>query len=38
MKAIGHGHYSGQTGQLYTDMQGIDTALQLVNRVVVEVR
>ncbi len=38
MKAIGHGHYSGQTGQLYTDMQGIDTALQLINRVVVEVR
>jgi len=37
MKAIGHGHYSGKTGELYTDMEGIDSALQLIKRVVVEV-
>ncbi|MEH6606158.1 MAG: hypothetical protein V7711_11275 [Pseudomonadales bacterium] len=35
MTPVGHGHYSGQDGKLYTDMQGIDTALQLVQRVVV---
>ncbi|GAB1268109.1 hypothetical protein NBRC116493_13620 [Aurantivibrio infirmus] len=37
LKAIGHGHYSGQDGQLYTDMEGMDSALQLVKRVVVDV-
>ena len=37
MKPIGHGHYSGQDGKLYDNLQGIDTALQLVKRVVVEI-
>jgi hypothetical protein len=37
LKAIGRGHHSGQDGELYTDMQGIDTALHLVDRVVVDV-
>ncbi|MFT6409005.1 MAG: hypothetical protein ACJAQ6_002428 [Arenicella sp.] len=35
MTPIGHGHYSGQDGKLYDNFQGIDTALQLVKRVVV---
>ena len=29
--------YSGADGLLYTDMQGIDTALQLVKRVIVDI-
>jgi hypothetical protein len=37
MKPIGHGHYSGQDGKLYDGFQGIDTALQLVKRVVIEI-
>lgn len=37
MKAVGHGHYSGEDGALYTDMEGLDTALQLVKRVTVEI-
>lgn len=35
MKVIGHGHYSGKDGKLYRDLAGIDTALQLIQRVVV---
>jgi hypothetical protein len=35
MKAIGHGHHSGANGTLYRDMSGIDSALQLVDRVIV---
>ncbi len=37
MQPIGHGHYSGANGTLYKDMTGIDTALQLIKRVVVQV-
>ncbi len=37
MSAVGHGHYSGANGNLYTDMTGIDTAFQLIKRVVVQV-
>ena len=37
MEAVGHGHHSGADGLLYTDMQGIDTALQLVKRVIVDI-
>lgn len=37
MRPIGHGHYSGVDGTLYEDMTGIDTALQLVKRVVVQI-
>lgn len=33
---VGHGHHSGRDGELYRDMAGIDTALQLVERVVVD--
>ncbi|WP_432459835.1 MULTISPECIES: DUF4405 domain-containing protein [unclassified Agarivorans] len=37
MKPIGHGHYSGANGILYTNMTGIDTALQLVQRVIIDI-
>jgi len=37
MQAVGHGHHSGADGMLYEDMTGIDTALELVKRVVVQV-
>jgi len=37
MYPVGHGHHSGANGQLYEDMEGIDTALELVKRVVVQV-
>lgn len=37
MSPIGHGHHSGANGNLYKDMNGIDTALQLIKRVVVQV-
>jgi hypothetical protein len=37
MSPVGHGHYSGKNGMLYTDMEDIDTALQLIKRVVVEI-
>jgi hypothetical protein len=37
MAPIGHGHYSGQNGKLYDDLEGIDTALQLVKRVLIDI-
>ena len=37
MTLIGHGHYSGQNGQIYNDMQNLTTALQIVDRIIVEV-
>jgi len=37
LKPIAHGHHFGANGILYEDMQGIDTALQLVKRVVVDI-
>jgi hypothetical protein len=37
MKVAGHGHYSGANGNLYTDMTGIDTALELIKRVVIDI-
>jgi len=36
MKPIGHGHYSGTDGNLYTDMTGIDSALKIFQRILVE--
>jgi len=33
MKIIGHSHYSGKTGDLFTDLSTITTALQIVNRI-----
>ncbi|WP_354625758.1 DUF4405 domain-containing protein [Psychromonas sp. MME2] len=37
MDVIGHGHFSGANGMLYSDMTGIDTALQLVKRVIIDI-
>jgi len=37
MQPVGHGHHSGADGKLYEDMTGIDTALELVKRVVVQI-
>ncbi|WP_246434599.1 hypothetical protein [Teredinibacter haidensis] len=37
MKPIGHGHHSGNDGNLYTDMQGIDSALHIIRRIIVEI-
>jgi hypothetical protein len=37
MKVAGHGHYSGANGNLFADMTGIDTALELVKRVVIDI-
>lgn len=38
MKLQGHGHHSGQDGKLYSDLTGITTALDMVDRAIVEVR
>jgi len=37
MTLIGRGHHSGKNGDLYTDLAGITTAKEMVNRVIVEV-
>jgi len=37
MQPVGHGHHSGADGVLHKDMTGIDTALELIKRVVVQV-
>ncbi|MGI9294230.1 MAG: hypothetical protein ACR2PS_09630 [Pseudomonadales bacterium] len=37
MAPIGHGHHSGADGKLYPDLSQLDTALQLVERVIVGV-
>ncbi len=37
LKPIGHGHHSGANGKLYKDMTGIDTALKIIQRIIVEV-
>jgi len=33
LNPIGHGHYSGATGELFTDLSTITTALQIVGKV-----
>lgn len=38
MELAGHGHHSGQTGQIYTDLSTLTTAKQIVERIVVGVR
>jgi hypothetical protein len=37
MKVIGHGHYSGKDGNLYTDTSTLTTALQITGKIVVKV-
>ena len=38
MKLIGRGHHSGQDGEVHADLSGMTSALQLVDRVLVEVK
>lgn len=38
LKLLGHGHHSGQTGELYTDLSTLTTALDIVERIVVGIR
>ena len=37
MRLIGRGHHSGKDGKIYTDLSGITTAKEMVNRIIVEV-
>lgn len=37
MKLIGRGHHSGQDGEIYTDLKNMTTALELIDRVLIEV-
>jgi len=36
MELIGHGHHSGKDGAIYEDMDKFTTALQLIDRIIVE--
>jgi len=38
MDLVGHGHRSGQTGELYKDLSKLTTALEIVERIVVGVK
>lgn len=38
MELVGHGHHSGQSGELYDDLSTLTTALELVERIVVGVK
>jgi len=37
MKVIGHSHYSGKDGNLYTDVTTLTTALQIAGKIIVKV-
>ena len=37
MELIGHGHHSGQTGELFSDLSTLTTAKQIVERIVIGV-
>ena len=38
MNPIGHSHYAGKDGKLYTDLTTLTTALQIANNIVVKVK
>jgi hypothetical protein len=38
LNPIGHGHYSGKTGELFTDLSTLTTALEIAKRITVTVR
>lgn len=38
MELIGHGHHSGQNGNIYTDLSTLTTSLNIVERIVVGVK
>ncbi len=37
MKPIGHGHYSGKSGELFNDLSTITTALKIADRIIVKI-
>lgn len=38
MNPIGHGHYAGEDGNLYTDLSGLTTALEIFERIIIRVK
>ena len=38
MKPIGHSHYSGKTGELFTDLSTLTTALEIVDKIVIKIK
>jgi|GEM_PF-404959 len=38
MKLVGHGHHSGQDGEIHYDMENLTTATQLIDRIIVEIK
>jgi len=38
MKPVGHSHYSGKTGELFTDLSTITTALNIADSIIVRIR
>jgi hypothetical protein len=38
MRVIGHSHYSGQSGELYTDLSTITTALEIASSLTIQVQ
>ena len=37
MELVGRGHHSGQDGQIYQDMHNLTSALELIDRIIIEV-
>ena len=38
MYLIGHSHYSGKTGELFTDLSTFTTALEITNKIVIKIK
>jgi hypothetical protein len=38
MKPIGHSHYSGKTGELFTDLSALTTAMEIVDKIIVRIK
>ncbi|MCU0363413.1 MAG: DUF2271 domain-containing protein [Bacteroidales bacterium] len=38
MEPVGHSHYSGKTGELFTDLSTLTTALQIADSIIVSIR
>ena len=38
MKPIGHSHYAGETGELFTDLSTLSTALKIANTITLTVK
>lgn len=37
MKPVGHSHYSGKTGELFTDLGTLTTALEIADSIIVKI-